>query len=408
MRIKFFLVLVLAGMFYATDVQASSWQVLNKGTGLPGNNVNSLGTAKNQMAVGTDNGIGLYNGETCLWKTIALPEKVASSQIRDLAFDSKGNIWVASSNGVISIQNGSVEIFGVADGLPTLDIERIQVRKEEIFAGSFGGFVSKAFVPEAGRTSFAPVNYSRSSEDENPRICAIGITGLAMLNSSEGWVSTKGAGLIYNRGMSKDILTMENGLDSDWVEAFWVFEGQQKVEHLIAATLKGMTIFRDRKKIGTISVPVKSENSWITSVIAIYCDDYQAPRKGLNDEWDAVKFLGKRAMWVGTKNEGLFRFENGKWTNFVPENSLLPSRNINRLYFHQGRLLVCTDAGLVVIPLAANSFDEFKYIGIGSKYFKTIFPHLTITAVNHLAKRSDFWIATDGALKALNPPEEDR
>lgn len=376
----------------------SSWQLIDRSTGLPGDQVFAFSVFQNRMAVGTEMGAAIYSSDDYTWKAVRLPEQVASVPVRDLAFDANGNLWGATPRGVFHVQGDRCEVFGVEDGLPTVDAERLQVKGPNLFVGSFGGFVSRAQIPDNGRVSFTPVNYDRKS-GENPHLKAIGISGLAMDSAAEGWYSTRGSGLIHCQGMALLPLDRSTGLTSDWVEAFWRFPGPADGVHMLVAALDGITMFRDGEMVGQVEIPVVAGDSWITSVVSVFSDSYQEPpRKGENADWTLPAFLGRRSLWIGTRNDGILRFENGEWKQYSPANSILPSKQIHRLYFHAGRVFACMSGGLAIIPLAAHSFDEFKYFGLGTKNFKTLYPNLVMSEIRHMEKTSDFWVVTDKGL----------
>jgi len=378
----------------------ATWQLHNTSNGLPGNNVTSVSVFTNMMAVGTDGGVGIWNGESCQWSTLALPEKIASAAIRDLAFDDDGNLWIGTPQGLAHSQSGSIVVYDVADGLPTVDIERIQIKDSEIYVGCYGGFVAKSIIQKVGKSTFRGVNYNPNNFEDALKIRSIGVTGLAMKSASQGWISTKGAGLIQINGAGSFSLDKKEGLASDWVESFWVFEGPSRSEQIIAATTGGLSLIRDSRVVGQSGFPV--EGAWITSFI-LFKIEQEPPRHKLSDsDRQFFEFLDGRCMWFGTKEHGLWRLRDAKWTQYIPENSRLPSRHVNRLYKIGGRLAVCTDAGLVIIPLNSSSYDEFKGKGLGRKNNLTIYPfpdyHKAMVEVNILQRGTDFWVATTKGL----------
>ncbi|HNV71446.1 MAG TPA: hypothetical protein PKO06_17210, partial [Candidatus Ozemobacteraceae bacterium] len=92
----------------------------------------------------------------------------------------------------------------------------------------------------------------------------------------------------------------------------------------------------------------------------------------------------------------------GEWTQFTPDNSRLPSLGVNRIYRIGGRLAVCTNAGLAIIPLSSQKYDEFKNRDLGRVSAKTIFPFPDIfkalVPINHLVRKNDFWVASEKGL----------
>jgi ligand-binding sensor domain-containing protein len=393
-----FLVLMVSPTF-----AGGSWRIFDQSSGLPGDNVLAFAAAEGKMAVGTENGVGLYDGASGIWSKLVIPGVLATTTVRDLVFDQHGNLWCSTPGGLVCFQKKSVEVYGIADGLPTIDTERLQIRENDLFVGLFGGLICRADSPEQGRTSFDPVNFSRLRSGESLEIQTIGITGFAMRGGSEGWFSTRGGGMILSTGLSRYRIDRNAGLASDWVEAFWMFRGNRDAEHILVGTTGGVDLVRDMQVLDTIRIPVISESTWVTSLTTTRPPE-EEPWMGANATWTLDHFLGGRSLWVGTRSEGLLRFENGGWTKYDPDTSKLPSKVVNRLYFHKGRIIVCTNRGLTVIPLASNAYDEFRILGYGKPVAKTFLPWIEPNAVIAMSRKTDLWVATaDGIARLVLP-----
>jgi|GEM_PF-838405 len=403
--------LLISCVLWCERVAASTWQIYDQTSGLPGSQVTSFAVSKTQMAVGTTQGAAIYDAEIYRWVFPPLPDDIASAEIRDLAYDDNGGLWMATANGLVflppesewargeslAIRQNKVLHYGVADGLPNVDVERIQVAGTHVITGCFGGFVSKCQIPVAGKGNFQPVNYIPARADQGSlKINSVGITGLAMKDSFSGWFSTKGSGLVKMSGLSMTFIDQAAGLGSDWVDSFWIFPGESRSEHILAATGDGLTMLRDERVLGRSVFPL--EGVWLTSLVAYLDRQNEVARDGTTAENALKTFLNGRSLWVGTKNDGLWRFADGEWTQFLPENSRLPSRTILRIYRIGGRLAVCTGGGLAIIPLNSQKYDEFKNRDLGRVSAKTIFPfparHKALVPINHFQRKTDFWVAS--------------
>ena len=394
-RHLFFLVFLC---LISTSVWASAWQVYNQQSGLPGNKATSFAISPKEMAVGTDQGVAVYEGETCLWKILPLPATVASCEIRDLAYDKNGNLWMATPNGLCHRQEDRFEVFDTRDGLPTVDVERLQIVKQEIYVGLFGGFVVKGAVGRNGRTSFSPINYDAQDPLAPKNIKSIGITGLAMREGASGWISTRGSGMVQIQGTSQHFIDANAGLSSDWVEAFWVFKGSDQSEQMLAATSNGLSLVKNSQVVGNISLPME-EKSWITSLASFRTqEDATRSAPPNTDDRKLAEFLKKRTIWLGIREDGLWRFEDSLWTHYDSTNSRLPSAGVNRLYAMDGRLFACTNGGLVIISLNSHKYDEFKNVGFGFPGFKTLYPNKVTSPIHFMAAGKDFWAATEHGL----------
>ncbi|MBF0406950.1 MAG: hypothetical protein HQM10_06340 [Candidatus Riflebacteria bacterium] len=398
MRKKIILFQMVFFLFFCSaSLWGNSWLIYNKASGFPDNRVLSWAVFKNQMAVGTGKGAALYDGDSCIWKTIIFPESLTDVEVKDLQFDDNGILWLATQKGLLSFKSGKFEIYDMSDGLPNVDCERLQYIENQIFVGCFGGFIAKAFAPNSGRTSFVAVN-SRSNDPNNLlNIKSTGISGLALKSASSGWFSTKGSGLYEMRGANSYELDVSSGLASDWVEAIWAFSEKANDEKIIAATSNGLSMIQNGKVVTENAFPQNAV--WLTAVVAIKKkQDQDKVRFSETNLRILSEFTNDRSLWVGTKSNGLWRFEDSEWTQYTTENSQLPSDCITRLYKVGARIVVCTDQGMAIISLGGHSYDHYKNTGYGSKNFKTFFAFPQVKRVRKIVMGKDLWISHGGGL----------
>ncbi|NLI76925.1 MAG: hypothetical protein GX442_10855 [Candidatus Riflebacteria bacterium] len=402
-RLPFLAAMMVFCLLHALPALAggSCWQVVNQGSGLPSNKTTAFATSGKQMAVGTDVGIGLYDPVTALWAPLPLPDQVASCEIRDLAYDGNHQLWVATPHGIAHVQDGSIEVFGVADGLPNIDVERIQVAGPDLYVGCFGGFICKALIPQNGRTTFTAVNYDPNEREDSLRLRSVGVTALAMKDGSRGFFSTKGAGLYEVQGRACLPAERSGDLPSEWVETFTIFEGKSRQEYLMIGTSSGLSLMVDGHVREADVLP--QAGLWMTGLVTGTAEPMlPVPRNLSENDRKLREFLGKRYLWISTREHGLWRFQDGRWTQFLPENSQLPSRTVHRLFKVGRRIVACTDAGLVIIPLLPFEYDEFKGRGLGSRYMLTLYPgpdlQKYMCPVNHIVRGTDLWVATEKGL----------
>jgi ligand-binding sensor domain-containing protein len=378
---------------------ADTWQVFTSSNGLNDNNVNCFAAMKTYMAVGTNCGANIYNGETASWYTLKLPDQVASHPIKDIAFDKNGHLWVASARGLVHIQGKELNLYGVEDGLPTVDVDKIQIRESKINVGCFGGYICSAVVPLNGRSAFTPVNYRREEVDTSFKMRSVGISGLGILNPAKGWYSTQGEGLIEQIGPNAYPINGVDGMPESWVNDFWVFQGPSRNTHIISITPEHISLVRNNQTLQEVRLP--AEDVWLNCIIAVK----EPPEvytcielPDMNDEEKSFfKFLDKRSLFIGTRSHGLWRYQKGHWTNINSLDNNLPSNCINRLYLMGRTLVICTTGGLVLISLDSNQYDEFKNQGIGNIYAKTIFPFPELfqymIPFRQICKGTSFWFS---------------
>lgn len=388
---------------------ADTWQVFTQSNGLSDNTVNCFAAMKTFMAVGTNAGADIYNGETTSWHALKLPDEVASNPIKDIAFDRNGHLWAASARGLVHIQGSDIYLYNTEHGLPTVDVDRIQIRENKIFAGCFGGYVCVADVPLNGRTAFVPVNYRSTDINESFKMRSVGISGLGMVHSAKGWISTRGEGLIEQIGPNGYPINGIDGMPESWVNDFWVFEGPSRNTHIISITPEHMSLIKNNQTIQEVRLP--AENAWLNCIIAVkeppeVYSCIELP-KMTDEQKEFFKFLDKRSLFVGTRSHGIWRYQKGHWTNINSLDSNLPSDCINRLYLMGRTLVVCTDGGLVIISLDSNQYDEFKNQGVGNVYAKTLYPFPPLYAYmvpfKEICKGTSYWFTHKHGLSRWRP-----
>jgi len=393
------ILLLLLIAFNPVCLKGSTWQVFNQASGLCGNIVHCYGSFKSTMAVGTDQGVSLYDGNNGSWTTLRLPDEVASTPIKDLAFDSMGHLWLATNRGLITVQGKNIFIHDSTHMLPTVDIDRIQITQNQIYVGCFGGYVARAYLPQTGFATFSPVNYLTGPDAGGMKIKSVGVSGLAMNESNQGWIGTRGGGLNEISGTSEYPVMASDGNPELWINDFYIFEGEAKAQHIISATPSHLGLIKNFQTIHQSNVNI--EEPWFNCVVTVREPEeifelLEIPDL-TEDEKTLADFLGQRSLYAGTRNNGLWRFQKGKWTQYLTTNSNLPSDCINRLYNVNRLLIACTDAGLLLIHLDSDYYDEFKKIGLGNLYAKTIypFPPLLAAMVPHfqVIKGSSYWFS---------------
>ncbi len=393
MRVALIIILML--VLFSVPMMADTWQVFNVASGLPSNRVTAFSQFEKWLAVGTDAGLAIYNGDDCRWEVPALEQEIASYPVKDLAFDEDGGLWVANSAGLVHIADGFPRIYTTADGLPGTDIDRIQMVRGSIIIGCFGGYIAQATLPSGGKTSFHPVNFS---EGTNLKISSVGISALCFTDSLNGFYGSMGNGLGKIIGRSELLMKNSDGMAGDWINDLWGFTGKKKETRHIVVSPEGLS-FLTNGNIETTFAPLK-DRAWLTSIVTIRNPDYvyDAFIEGKsNDEQTAFlkDFLADRSLYLGSKDAGIWRFQKGNWQNFNSSNSSLPSDKINRLYVMKRFIVAATDGGLVLIPVDSSQNDEFKFCAIGTPYAKTFFSPPPIlqpyTQYFQILRNKDYW-----------------
>ena len=378
--------LLLALTFFAQiSFAGQTWLTWNTRSGLPSNNLTCLAIKKGVMAVGSDNGIGLFCDGDSRWKKVNdYSEKMVGLAIRSMDFDGYGNLWAATSSGIFCVELEKfpeeppvVSYYGIDSGLATVDTEVLQVVGNTLYVGCFGGWIYKTNIfHKAAGVSFSVVDSMNIGKTETNKIVSIGITALAMDYPGGGIYSTKGKGLV-RADNGNDILN-EGELFSDWVNDFWSFT-KSGGECIIAVTQNHMGLIKNLRMIGTAQLPEK--DTWISCLTTCPDEERDVVKYKVKKEDRALdELLGTRILYVGTNGKGLWKFDEGRWYNFTSLNSALPSDTINKVYFLPGarKIAVLTDAGLTMFGIEDYSqYDEFEFKGTTPFFAKTFWPFMS-------------------------------
>lgn len=373
-------------VFAATTLFAGeTWLTINTKAGLPSNNLTCLAITTGKMAVGSDSGIGLFIEGYDRWFNLSdYSELMKGLVIRSIDFDSYGNIWAATPNGVFSVEIEKfpeeapvVTGFNTENGLSTVDTEVLQIVGDKLYVGCFGGwlFQTNIFQKAAGVT-FLPVNAQGMGREDENKIMSVGITALAMDFPGVGIYSTKGKGLL--RADDGQSLIVNGELQSDWVNDFWSFSRDEN-PCVIAVTQDKMPLIENCSLVGVAQLPEKE--CWISCLTTAPDEETEALNTRLKDQDAALDhILGDRLLYVGTRGQGLWKFDEGKWTHYTSRDCPLPSDNINKVYYLPGakKVAVLTDGGLTMFGVTdENQYDEFENRGSTPFFAKTFWPYMT-------------------------------
>ncbi|PKL48183.1 MAG: hypothetical protein CVV42_10395 [Candidatus Riflebacteria bacterium HGW-Riflebacteria-2] len=375
--------MLLALLLVATQVSAGqTWMTWNIRSGLPSNNLSCLAINEGMMAVGSDKGIGVYLENYSAWFNLAnYHEQLAGLAVRSLDFDDYKTLWAATPAGLFAIDledfpDGAPRLrrYDHEHGLSTIDVEVVQVVDNKIYVGCYGGWLFYSSIsPGSSISSFVPVN--RAAVEDLNKFMSVGITALAMDYPGGGIYSTKGKGLL--RAADGSNLVGQDELFSDWVNDFWSFE-EGNANRIIAVTQNQMNLISNNRPVGTCSLP--AEDCWISCITTApdeERDEYK--RKKPKGYLHLETFIGKRTLIAGTRGQGLWLFDDGRWNNLTMRDSPLPSDNINKVYYLPGpkKIAILSDGGLTMLGITQDTqFDLFQVSGSDPYWAKTFWPFM--------------------------------
>ena len=373
-------------MYLPFSVRAGqTWLTWNERAGLPGNNLSCLAIKKGMMVVGSDKGPGLFCENHSSWFKLAdYSEIMQNLPIRAMDFDSYGVLWAATPHGVISIdlenfpeRNPEIRVFATDHGLPTIDIEALQIHENRLFVGCFGGWLASAEIqPGSGLSSFKLENDGALERDDSNKILSVGITAMAMDFPEGGIYATKGSGLLKTGSHESAI---QGSLPSDWVDDFLAYN-DGRYNKIIAITQSKLNLINDSRLVGEVTLP--KSDCWMSCLAVAPSrpdDGYKKPK--VPGYLQLETHLGKqRTLYIGTRGQGIWMFSNGRWSNFTARDSPLPSNNINKIYYLHGadKLAILSDAGLTMLGIDEEmQFDAFEKSGSAPYYSSTIWPFMS-------------------------------
>ncbi len=136
----------------STEKEVGAYSVIQKKNGIGSDFVNAITQDKNgTIWLATDNGITQITYNQSGKKNqygFSISTDLPTLSLTSLACDSKGNVWIGSSNsGIFRLTNGSFKnskVYSTANGLASNYVKVIfQDNKDNIFIGTYGGGVSK-------------------------------------------------------------------------------------------------------------------------------------------------------------------------------------------------------------------------------------------------------------------------
>ena len=135
----------VATSLFSANAQSLNWLHYNNGNSpLPSNTINSVLAVDDGKWVGTDGGLGFYDGSD--WtiyteETSDLPD----NHVRDIFEDNWENTWIATDKGVVQINANGWEIFNESNsGLPLNLVRSVTTDQEgNLWVGTWGGGIAK-------------------------------------------------------------------------------------------------------------------------------------------------------------------------------------------------------------------------------------------------------------------------
>ncbi|MCB1007537.1 MAG: diguanylate cyclase [Acidobacteria bacterium] len=320
----------------AWDVGEPARHVFVESRDLPHSTIHSLLVAQDgRLWAGTQDGAAYYDGTA--WTTVDLPTRSSSNFVRAIAQTADGSLWFGTqSAGLARLRGGDWQVFREDAGLPDTRINILLARSgpagEELWIGTHNGGLARF---SGGRFE----SYGVESGLPSPRIWDLLALRGAM--RSELWVAT-GAGVarwldaeqrfeVPEGSPSESVSSLAGRIDSSGLSELWVGTYGDGILRLVRGRWEAVDLGDDPGlRFVTDLAPTLDEGSlWIASDgggVLRWSEDREE-RLELGDTLTSGAVYrvletrpeeGGRAVWLGSRNQGLIRVSRGYWRSFSP------------------------------------------------------------------------------------------
>jgi ligand-binding sensor domain-containing protein/two-component sensor histidine kinase len=250
-------------------------------------------TRDSSLYIGTYGG-GVLRMRDGVFRRVPPPKGFEHVMIRRMREDSKGNLWVATTNGLWLVRGDSIQrVFTVADGLPlNVVITTCETPDGHIFVATAAGiWVSNGDCFEPWMRGLAakaviPYDYTFAQKQSLESVP----TDLLCDGNGSLWIATRTRGLFRFSGGMLSSYDNVNGLKQPWIQR----------------------LYRDQR--GTIWIGTMGHGLWrfANGVFSGYTTE-----DGLSSDEIMSMFEDREGnLWVGTSSAGVNRFTNSPFTTF--------------------------------------------------------------------------------------------
>ena len=324
-------------------------------------------TRDSSLYVGTYAGTILRMREGYLRRVVPL-KGADHMMVRRMVEDAKGNLWVATTNGLFVVRGDSVvRVFTVADGLPlNVVISVCEASDGRIFVATVAGiWVSNGdcFEPwMRGLTSKAalPFDYSFLRQESLESVP----TDLLCDHDGSLWIGTRSMGLFR--------------FHSGTLTSFRGVEGPQDAPI--------QRLFRDQR--GTIWIGTAGHGLWryAAGKFSSYTSE-----DGLSADEVMSLFEDREGnLWVGVSSAGVNRFTNSTFTTFRAGSSVVENMVWSVGEGPGGKIYASSASGAIFV-LGKAHFEPAPELSA---------VHNGIVAAYHQDRKGNFWFAgSDGLVR---------
>jgi ligand-binding sensor domain-containing protein len=388
----------------------TSWghKVWSTEDGLPQNSVHGiLQTRDGYLWAATEGGVARFNGfQFTIFNQESAPE-FTSNDTCCLAEDRSGGLWIGTSDGLLRYAEGTFRRYTTADGLPSAIVESLAATEDGFLlvltAGGLARYDGKGFAalgPSASALNTVPGNavwiatatgifsyeHGHLRAVPVPGLLPGSIEGLGSLKNGSRWFRTRTALLLWSRGQLR---TWHAGreLPGTRVQSFledsrgtlWVGTDQGLVT-LPSAGAAGNVRLESFPALGTNSILTMFEDRehslWVgtdtTGLHVLQQQKFQALPSLSGRPIIAITQTVDGTVWLGSKEEGLFRYDGRETRNLSTKDGLLSDVILTLAADRDGSLWIGTPDGLN--HLRGQKIDSYTSAdGLPDDFIRSLF-----------------------------------
>jgi ligand-binding sensor domain-containing protein/two-component sensor histidine kinase len=369
----------LAGSPVSTAWGQKVWSSEN---GLPQNSVHRiLQTRDGYLWIATEGGVARFNSiEFTVFNQESDPA-FTSNDTCCLAEDRSGDLWIGTSDGLLRYAGGAFRRYAIADGLPSPSVLSLAPTDDGFLlvltSGGLARYDGQKFTPLAisatalgvglesnvwlaTATGLFSYNQQHLRAVPVPNLPAEPIEGVGSLQDGSPWIRTRTALTLWDRGRLR---TWHAGreLPGTRVQSFlgdsrgtqWVGTDQGLVT-LPSASGADKRHLENLPALGTTSILAMFEDRehslWVgsdtTGLHMLRQQRFRTLPSLSGYPITTIIQAADKAVWLGTKGEGLFRYEDGQTRHYSTKNGLISDVILTLAADRDGSLWIGTPDGL--------------------------------------------------------------
>jgi len=273
--------------------------------------------ANGDIYIATPRGLFVFNGDDL--KRLKISGPGFGSNVRALALDKSGNLWIGSNFGLVKYKNGAIiESFTKDDqGFEARIVREILIDKQGNvwIAGWVNGFGLKP----SGLSKYDGTSWTNYNSENSPLVKDF-VEDLALDAKGNIWMSVgfQDQGVARFDGTNWSVYNKDNsGLTTNIIRSI----ASDAAGNMFFGTPKGLLKF-DGTNWSSISLNDVFANKFMN-----FMSQMQAP-----PDISALAFDANEVLWIGTKNNGVFRYTPQSKAEFTVVNSPLTNNAIRKIF----------------------------------------------------------------------------